>query len=364
MVLGGRPGSQFSVGTPVRCCGSDQLSPGAQDQAFLIMDGEDIPDFSSLKEETAYWKELSLKYKQSFQEARDELVEFQEGSRELEAELEAQLVQAEQRNRDLQADNQRLKYEVEALKEKLEHQYAQSYKQVSVLEDDLSQTRAIKEQLHKYVRELEQANDDLERAKRATIVSLEDFEQRLNQAIERNAFLESELDEKESLLVSVQRLKDEARDLRQELAVRERQQEVTRKSAPSSPTLDCEKMDSAVQASLSLPATPVGKGTENSFPSPKAIPNGFGTSPLTPSARISALNIVGDLLRKVGALESKLAACRNFAKDQASRKSYISGNVNCGVLNGNGTKFSRSGHTSFFDKGQEKVIFPTLFMGQ
>ncbi|XP_077022065.1 nuclear distribution protein nudE-like 1 isoform X4 [Tamandua tetradactyla] len=318
------------------------------------MDGEDIPDFSSLKEETAYWKELSLKYKQSFQEARDELVEFQEGSRELEAELEAQLVQAEQRNRDLQADNQRLKYEVEALKEKLEHQYAQSYKQVSVLEDDLSQTRAIKEQLHKYVRELEQANDDLERAKRATIVSLEDFEQRLNQAIERNAFLESELDEKESLLVSVQRLKDEARDLRQELAVRERQQEVTRKSAPSSPTLDCEKMDSAVQASLSLPATPVGKGMENSFPSPKAIPNGFGTSPLTPSARISALNIVGDLLRKVGALESKLAACRNFAKDQASRKSYISGNVNCGVMNSNGTKFSRSGHTSFFDKGTLK----------
>lgn len=328
-----------------RTCAFDTLA------AFLIMDGEDIPDFSSLKEETAYWKELSLKYKQSFQEARDELVEFQEGSRELEAELEAQLVQAEQRNRDLQADNQRLKYEVEALKEKLEHQYAQSYKQVSVLEDDLSQTRAIKEQLHKYVRELEQANDDLERAKRATIVSLEDFEQRLNQAIERNAFLESELDEKESLLVSVQRLKDEARDLRQELAVRERQQEVTRKSAPSSPTLDCEKMDSAVQASLSLPATPVGKGTENSFPSPKAIPNGFGTSPLTPSARISALNIVGDLLRKVGALESKLAACRNFAKDQASRKSYVPGSVNCGVMNSNGPECPRSGRATFFHKG-------------
>uniref|UniRef100_A0A8B9QK44 NudE neurodevelopment protein 1 like 1 n=1 Tax=Apteryx owenii TaxID=8824 RepID=A0A8B9QK44_APTOW len=331
------------------------IAPGCKaatvQEVALIMDSEEIPTFSSPKEETAYWKELSLKYKQSFQEAREELAEFQEGSRELEAELEAQLVQAEQRNRDLQADNQRLKYEVETLKEKLEHQYAQSYKQVSLLEDDLSQTRAIKDQLHKYVRELEQANDDLERAKRATIVSLEDFEQRLNQAIERNAFLESELDDKESLLVSVQRLKDEARDLRQELAVRERQQEVTRKSAPSSPTLDCEKMDSAVQASLSLPATPVGKGSENSFPSPKAIPNGFGTSPLTPSARISALNIVGDLLRKVGALESKLAACRNFAKDQASRKSYISGNVNSSMMNSNGTKYPHSGHTSFFDKG-------------
>lgn len=44
-------------------------------------------------------------------------------------------------------------------------------------------------------------------------MSLEDFEQRMNQVIERNAFLESELDEKENLLESVQRLKDEARGM-------------------------------------------------------------------------------------------------------------------------------------------------------
>lgn len=42
-------------------------------------------------------------------------------------------------------------------------------------------------------------------------MSLEDFELRMNHVIERNAFLESELDEKENLLESVQRLKDEAR---------------------------------------------------------------------------------------------------------------------------------------------------------
>ena len=66
------------------------------------------------------------------------------------------------------------------------------------------------------MRELEQQNDDLERAKRSTLarlvvllisstyfkflqfllLSLEDFEGRMNAAIERNAFLESELDEK------------------------------------------------------------------------------------------------------------------------------------------------------------------------
>jgi len=46
---------------------------------------------------------------------------------------------------------------------------------------------------------------------RATLGSLEDFEARLHQAIERNAFLESELDDKESLAVMVQRLKDETK---------------------------------------------------------------------------------------------------------------------------------------------------------
>lgn len=56
-------------------------------------------------------------------------------------------------------------------------------------------------------------------------------------------------------------------DLRQELAVRERTTD--RMSAPSSPTLDIDKMDSAVQASLSLPATPVGKGMEHTFINPK-----------------------------------------------------------------------------------------------
>lgn len=45
-------------------------------------------------------------------------------------------------------------------------QNSEWYRQISALEDDLSQTKAIKDQLQKYIRELEQANDDLERAKR------------------------------------------------------------------------------------------------------------------------------------------------------------------------------------------------------
>lgn len=52
----------------------------------------------------------------SCQDAQEELQEFQEGSRELEAELEAQLCQAEHRLRDLQSENERLKNEMSNLK--------------------------------------------------------------------------------------------------------------------------------------------------------------------------------------------------------------------------------------------------------
>lgn len=44
---------------------------------------------------------------------------------------------------------------------------------------------------------------------RETCASLGDFEYKMNDAIERNALLEVELDEKESLQAMVQRLKDE-----------------------------------------------------------------------------------------------------------------------------------------------------------
>lgn len=68
--------------------------------------------------------------------------------------------------RALGACGQALSCPILLFQDKVEQQCSQSYKQISMLEDDLGQTRSIKDQLHKYVRELEQSNDDLERAKR------------------------------------------------------------------------------------------------------------------------------------------------------------------------------------------------------
>ncbi|XP_034448303.1 nuclear distribution protein nudE homolog 1 [Hippoglossus hippoglossus] len=311
------------------------------------------PEFGSLEEELEYWKEQAARHQQSAEEAQEELQEFQQMSRDYEGELETELKQCEARNRELLAANDRLRMELENYKEKYEMHHSEACRQISSLEGDMAETTAVRDQLHKYIRELEQANDDLERTKRATIMSLEDFEQRMNQVIERNAFLESELDEKENLLESVQRLKDEARDLRQELAVQQKQQVQDRKPSLSNVVKEPpSSLSTSSSAGLPTPPlTPQDIGTEDkttSLPSNQPIPSATTTTtpsrppaqsdyfttpppstsrgerllatPLTTSARISALNIVGELLRKVGNLESKLASCREYVNEQTANR--------------------------------------------
>lgn len=65
---------------------------------------------------------------------------------------------------------------------------------------------------------------------------------------------------------------------------------------------DCETKSAEASASSSARNSPTIRGRQPGQQQPG--------QPLTPSARISALNIVGDLLRKVGALELKLVSCR------------------------------------------------------
>lgn len=294
--------------------------------------------FATSEEEIVYWRSLAQKFKQELEETKEEMEEYQISSRELEAELEAQLKQIEKRNKELETNNVRIQTEVDSLREKLESLQKTSHKKATELEDELAQVSAYRDELQKYIRELEQSNDDLERAKRATVVSLEDFELRLNQAIERNAFLESELDDKETLLETVQRLKDEARDLKSEIDVKQKGV-VLAAPKPLLPVTEsrAERTDKSSRMSDSgydghqqpvttptTPTTPTGQSTPTT-PMYRGMPPSNGAHPITPSARISALNIVGDLLRKVVALEAKLATCRNFVKDQP-RSGKIGGN--------------------------------------
>lgn len=314
------------------------------------MANNERPHFSSVEQELSHFRELATKYKESYESVKEELEDFQASSQELEVELEAQLNQTENKNRELKSLNSRLQADVENLQEKLLKLQSVSEKQTSDLETQLVEAKAYVERMQAYIQRLEQTNDDLERAQRATVVSLEDFEVRLNQAIERNAFLESELDEKENLVVNVQRLKDEARDLRHELAVHNKPDSVVKSDK------ETEKMDMEIQRNDKLPnagqdilqgtpfgdsidpgkvetmskkpepITPAKTGNQQNFEdimrqrtdssTPSRNNSFLMASPINASTRISALNIVSDLLRKVGALESKLNSCRSTTCNQ------------------------------------------------
>uniref|UniRef100_A0A673Z2Z5 NudE neurodevelopment protein 1 n=1 Tax=Salmo trutta TaxID=8032 RepID=A0A673Z2Z5_SALTR len=321
--------------------------------------GEPEPlKFVSLEEEVDYWKEQAAKHQQRAEEAQEELQEFQQMSRDYEGELETELKQCETQNRELVTQNNRLHMELENYKEKYERQHSEVYRQISTLEEDLAETTAIRDQLHKYIRELEQANDDLERSKRATIMSLEDFEQRMNHVIERNAFLESELDEKENLLESVQRLKDEARDLRQELAVQQKQERRPSFTVTKNSFSDKTEDKTSLHTSHSSTRPPPHPSASPFTTPPPSYSRGDGLSgaPLTTSTRISALNIVGELLRKVGNLESKLASCREFVYEQSPGRSTLSGGQGAPPTQRGSSSDTLSTTNGLYEKGMVKML--------
>lgn len=274
-----------------------------------------------------------------FEDLQAEFEEFQLSSRELENELETQLANHEKRIRDLEGKNHHLLNENEVLRSRFERISTESRSQLNDLTKQCEEVSADNEQLRNHIRDLEQSNDDLDRAKRHLDATLAEFDTKLNEQIERNELLESEIGEKEDLQVVIQRLKDEANDLRLELTIQQcsKSPTTTTPSSKRSAFGDSEANNSSptatkpktaptnVNSSVNLTN---GTAQENSksysnnvnsspnYNTPKQSPNQIPL--LSASSRISALNIVSDLLRKVGALESKLASCRNIVPVSAS----------------------------------------------
>lgn len=69
------------------------------------------------------------------------------------------------------------------------------------------------ELLKEHTRKVEQKNDDIERSNRILSATVDDLESMLNQAYEKNEFLELEVEDKESLSEKHQRVLDELRGL-------------------------------------------------------------------------------------------------------------------------------------------------------
>ncbi|KAF7347737.1 hypothetical protein MVEN_01531000 [Mycena venus] len=162
---------------------------------------------------------LARKVADMLAETRAELDEFQVASRELEAELEAELQRTEKAQQDLKVKVARAESERDEWKSKFMSLQTTHNTATTTLQRELDKLRQEHQQTKVQLRELEMGNDDLERNERAVSSSLADIESKYSRALEEKILLEHELLDKANLEEECQRLKDELRDANVEVSI-------------------------------------------------------------------------------------------------------------------------------------------------
>ncbi|KAJ7783914.1 hypothetical protein DFH07DRAFT_789630 [Mycena maculata] len=165
------------------------------------------------------WREKYNEVADMLAETRAELDEFHIASRELEAELEAELQRTEKSQQDLKVKVIRAETERDEWKSKFMSLQTNHNTTTTTLQRELDKLRQEHQQTKVQLRELEMGNDDLERNERAVSSSLADIESKYSRALEEKILLEHELLDKASLEEECQRLKDELRDANVEVSI-------------------------------------------------------------------------------------------------------------------------------------------------
>uniref|UniRef100_A0A1D1YD85 Nuclear distribution protein nudE-like 1-B n=1 Tax=Anthurium amnicola TaxID=1678845 RepID=A0A1D1YD85_9ARAE len=245
--------------------------------------------FSSTKEELEHYKALNAALEETLHETQSALEEFQITSRELEEDLERELEQSEKKYKELKLKNESLKCEVDDWKQKYYQTKTDAVMAQTQLQNELESLKSLQEQSAIKTRELEIDFDDLERTERAAKSSLIDLENKYNKAIERNVILENELEGKSALIVQVQRLKDELKDVSIELAILKNKQDgdlgpPTPSSEPVSP--------------------PEKKETYNPLPTTNTVGK--------PMDQNSTVRMVQEMVGRVKSIEARLVSCRSL----------------------------------------------------
>jgi len=165
----------------------------------------------------------SFFWKKEAEDKALELFEFQESSRDLERMLEQDLARAEARIKELEASNRKIQMEQETMQEKLKAMSMETSSSISSLQLELQNTTQRKLDAEKALREHEQQNDSLQMKERELAASVADLSDQLERTIERMVLIQSELEEQKARdTEAVQRLRDQVRDLENELEVSER----------------------------------------------------------------------------------------------------------------------------------------------
>lgn len=239
--------------------------------------------------------ETSLKYyKTQYETLEAELAEFQSSSKDLEAELEKDIEASEKRERQFKDKAANLQYEVDEWKAKYKQSKTEASNAQNALQKEITELRDTNRTLQMRLRDIEVANDDYERQQRHTESSLEDMESKYNQTIERSVLLDEEVrtgeQERESLRIEAQRLKDELSDLKIETDItKEKLRKALQASMRSEQYLRLQP--ASISASPRSELSPTTTNTSSpSFDTPPAktrSSSGLSDTPTPPSPPVS-----------------------------------------------------------------------------
>ncbi|TKA52426.1 hypothetical protein B0A53_05133 [Rhodotorula sp. CCFEE 5036] len=244
---------------------------------------EDPPTFTSDEAAIAHYRSRCSALQAQLAAAEQDILEFTESSKELQAELEGELERMDKAEKGMRRELDDARNEKEEWKGKYTTALKDHTTTITHMQRELETLRATEKELRTRVRDMELDNDDLEKSEREKDSSLQSLETRYNKALERIALLEEELVAKAQLEEEVQRLKDEVRDVNEELLVTRSQAEAAEKAATAAAAAAATAPTLATRTTSPLPAKapplppPIESADANSTlqrrtPSPESSP--------------------------------------------------------------------------------------------
>ncbi|GAA5861558.1 hypothetical protein JCM8547_008072 [Rhodosporidiobolus lusitaniae] len=237
--------------------------------------------FDSPTAALAHYRTLCSSLQSQLANAEEDIADFTASSKELQQELEKELERMEEAERSLRKEMESERGKAEDWKSKYTTALRDHTTTISHMQRELESLRATEKDLRSRLRDVEMDNDEMEKSGRETSSSLADVENRYNKSLERIALLEEELVTKAQLDEEVQRLKDELRDVNEELAITRDVANAAAATAPSPSPLPS-------SSAPSPPSSPPPASMSSSRTPPRATP--CPTSPANSTPSISLVN--------------------------------------------------------------------------
>lgn len=260
---------------------------------------EVVPQFDNPREEADFWKKKYKEKQKELAELEESFNDFQTSSRDLEGEMEKELAIKEKKLEELQSQYRRLKTDYDDYVEKTRRNNDEGGKAISAMQEEVTRLKKLEKQYASDKQRLEQENDNLERKERQLTVSVEDLTKKLHSVMEENVVLQTEIDDyKSGSQESIQRLKDELRDMRLELSLLDR-----------SKTADAQAL-----------ANKLDRLADQISSSGNKAPKQNGVVTPVPSATdgITSIDLVEEMLNMVKDMESKISKNKKTAKEIAT----------------------------------------------